>query len=447
MMGRNYHMRNAFLAALFLFLSCVQCLAQFIVDSPWDRNLSRLNVVEIDVRTESVEEAWQRFQNEYAVRSILCCAPGHTWPKREFAFAGASATVKDFLDALCQTYDGQWQHDERTGVIWVFPKGVSYSSLLPQEVRVESDIHAMPMLDGVLAKCRASQYRNPNHPEIEEAREAFYPQYRGSAAPYNYAVAIAQGTYSMRDILNLCAARMPGMTFYIGYDGLRMPIFPVPVTKDVFHFNMRDGIGDFAARELGKANVNLRDSECAALLYREKMASGTVRERWAARYFCGAATLFPAMEAWFDASIPDESGIWAALGIIDLKVHVDFPPEDSRLPMPPSLDRYLRAYLTPARLSDGEARTVLLAGLEMYRASFEAVPDEILSALHARKFTPEQLTGVEFELARIASYNEDIRKMLSDPANPNYIDTGGFCDFLKREPKIHVVKSNTAPAP
>jgi len=117
-----------------------------------------------------------------------------------------------------------------------------------------------------------------------------------------------------------------------------------------------------------------------------------------------------------------------------------------RLTMSQIHETYLRAYLTPERLSGGEPKTVLLSGLELYRAgAFPA--DEIIAALHARKFAPDQLKGIEFEVARIASYNEDIRKMLIDPAHPNHIDTGGFCNFLKIEPKIYVVKPGTPPAP
>ena len=111
-----------------------------------------------------------------------------------------------------------------------------------------------------------------------------------------------------------------------------------------------------------------------------------------------------------------------------------------------NVEKFLRACLTADRLLTGEPRTVLISCLELARAAY-TFPAEILATVRSRRFFPEQLKGIEFELARIASYNEDIRKMLSDPANPNYIDTGGFCDFLKREPKIHVVKSNTAPAP
>lgn len=442
-------MRAWYGAWLISMALCGMASAQFITESSWDRHLPEMRLDNLAVRQPSIEEAWQLTQNEWGFRSILCGAPGHPWPKKEFAFANASATVKDFLDALCQTYDGQWQHDERTGIIWIFPKGIEYASLLAQKVRVEGNILARPMTDGILRRIQDSQYRDPEHPQPEEIRGSFYVDLKVGPNTFNYAVALKEGTYSLRDILNLCAVRHPSITFFIGEAGVCTPIIPLLITRDNLHFSVSQGMLDFLTHEAGrlKADPN-NEAEMAAMAY-ERMATGLCRERRAAQDFVLASTMHWPMDRLLEKAQPSEAGAWVALALVDNVVRKDvvIAGMDTRVVMSRAQDAYFHAYLTPERLSGGDAKTVLLAGLELYRASFGQVPEHILPALHARKFTPEQLQGTEFEVARIASYNEDIRKMLIDPADPNYIDTGGFCDFLKAESKIYMVKPGMPPAP
>lgn len=431
---------------LILVSASFKTWGQFIDSSSWDHALPTFELEKVEVHGNHITEVWQTLQDSFFIRANLYFVDQSYWPNNRFEFSGSSVTVGEILDALCQTYKSQWRQDAKTGIIWIFPEALTYEKLLPKLIEVSENLPAIPMAGKLWEVIRDAQFSNPKAPALDELRESVFlggwtARYLNT---YNYCVAIRKGTYSFRDFVNLCACRNPGIAFYAASDGVRTEIIPRRFGHTDWNQPSLPCMTKFWEREIGP----ITQGRPMLDILQETLASDSPRLRWAARCFCLATGMQWDLERGLASLATNEKSMWTALALVDISVRDDGIPREISGGKKMNLDteKYLRSCLTPERLASGEPKTVLLSCLELVRAGYE-FPKEILSVVRSRKFTPDQLKGIEFELARIASYNEEIRKMLIDPANPNYIDTGGFCDFLKVEPKIYVVKPGTPATP
>jgi hypothetical protein len=202
--------RATFSVAVFtalVFLSAVSAQAgTTLPTSKWDRRLLSLELQNVHIHAKALEEVWQRIMlSQMGVRSVLCL-PDALRPaqKQEFKFDQERCTVLELLQALERAYpDFMYTQDTNTGIIWLHPKDRPYEGILAAKVKVEHDAIALRMREDVMEDLFSLAF-----PQLKLF--AAYPERNAE-----YPVDLPAGTYSVRDILNICCVANPGRTFCV----------------------------------------------------------------------------------------------------------------------------------------------------------------------------------------------------------------------------------------
>lgn len=177
----------------------------------WDKNLPSLETGKVDVNGTSMQEAWKNFSSNVMQHSVLFVQTDFS-TVGDFHFQHANATVRDFLNALVSAYPAYaWEQDARTGVIWIHPKDMAMKDLLPVPLTVTNDYLGLRMQEDVLEKLAANPFSNVRAKKWGT----------GFTDTFDYPVNIPAGAYMVRDIISLCCAANPSISFYITQIGKR----------------------------------------------------------------------------------------------------------------------------------------------------------------------------------------------------------------------------------
>jgi hypothetical protein len=174
--------------------------------SNWESGCLSMELTNCEIKANSIVDLWQHsLSRELGLRLILYLPRAYEGWQLGFNYQREKSTVADIISGVGQAYTNYiYTQDNKTGVIWLHPKDSPYDKILNGQVIVRHPVLGAPMLSGVLG-------------ELENAQNVIYNGRRTAAISrtFNFPVDIPVGTYTIRDIVNLCCVAGPATTFYI----------------------------------------------------------------------------------------------------------------------------------------------------------------------------------------------------------------------------------------
>jgi beta-lactamase regulating signal transducer with metallopeptidase domain len=294
-----------------------------VSESKWDRGLPQLELRKVNLRAEelwngqiritqgdSLTEAWRQVSTRLGIRAVMFVSEEQPLPGQpNFEFVREKCTVEDLLKAFVAAYPGYtYTQDEKTGVIWIHPQTIPYDRILPGRIKVVSNVTGVPMLTGVLDKLAG-------FPSLL-VKVTNMRRNLSIMNTYQYPVDLPAGTYSVRDVLNLCCLADPDRTFAItaprdgGCEIMPSLVFSWGIAVTVHATGGMPGALDFWRREVNALAQGPPSQEQLI----ESFASTNARVRWAARMYAVWEPIDTrALEA---PAAPTVEGIWAAVGLL-----------------------------------------------------------------------------------------------------------------------------------
>jgi hypothetical protein len=288
--------------------------------SKWDQSLPSLELRNVHIHARGLEEVWQHVMlSQMGVRAVMFM-PDSIWPpqgkeftqRKDFRFDREQCRVVELFKALEETYpDFTHTQDTNTGILWLHPKTRPYDSILASKVRVLHDAVALRMREDVLDalfRLKLPQLR----------LFAAYPQQNAE-----YPVDLPAGTFSIRDILNLCCVANPSRTFSVqtGRAEQYCDVQPLAVTGfDPKVHEVSPGAFAYWRVELNPAAQTppTLDQLMDALAARDRQVRGNAR-----RYLDLTLSVFLQQEVPAKVT-PFEKGIWTDVAFLDVEARMDF---------------------------------------------------------------------------------------------------------------------------
>ncbi len=390
------------LTGLFAIIACVAAGeasmgAAPLPGSEWDQSLLTMVLKNVRLEGGSLMETWNRMVQRFLLRCVLVSVNGDADVPRSFSFAAERCNALELLNAIVSTYpDVIWTQDNQYGVIWIHPQSLPYTRILEDRVRITSEELGTPMFDGVLESlAEASAGRIRPDPSISG------PQWRNT---YDYTVDLAAGTYTVRDIINLCCLADPTKTFYIGrrfghVD--RTVIYPLNLNT-LAHRN--DPLPKPGALQIWRLGVGpVGDEGPADDMVCRKMADGDPSVRASARNYASAEM--------FRIRLPDARGkladpqieAWVWLGRVENVVKL------AGAKHPEAVAR-LRQLATDEALLTWPADLSLLVAMDLACLDQDT---HALDVLLRREFKPGQLKGIRSRMFAVARMSKEAREKLA----------------------------------
>ena len=266
----------------------------------------------------SLEDVWQHVMlSQLGVRTVMF-TPDSLWPaqkkeftqKTEFKFDREQCTLAELLRALEEAYpDFTHTQDTNTGIIWLHPKSRPYESILAAKVKVEHDAMALRMRKDVmegLFKLKLPQLR----------LFTAYPEQNAE-----YVVDLPAGTYSIRDILNICCVANPGRTFSVQTDRVEQYCDVQPLAVTGFNPKVHEVSPGALAYWRAEFDETAQTPPTLDQLM-DALADKNGRTRAKARRYRDL-TLSVSLGRLPDKVIPFEKGIWTDIAFLGEEVRMD----------------------------------------------------------------------------------------------------------------------------
>ena len=380
-------------ATLFSLFVAIMASAQnqFVpIPSKWDAELLNIELYNVEIEAMSLVTAWQEIVTKYLLRSCLYCDAHSDSDLSHFAFRSKAATGKEVFDAFFAAFPSYtFSQDQETGIIWIHRKTVRYNDILNEKVRIDSTVWQLPMYSGVLVPmCRLLSPR---------VTAAFFGS-PFAISTFNYCVNLSAGTYSTRDILNLCCVSDPTKSFYVSLTRMGAysikpvnllymnPLVP-PRTAALKFWNMEVGADGAEVPSIGAIGAAMSDPN--------------PRKRWAALSYLKATPVSYRRRDLINKTANANNVIWAALGLKTIEAsYGDFPYLSSK-------GRVMEVFTNDqARLDPG---AVMLTSMELAR---EKQDPSLMDRLRGQNLSEAQLASFKPELIRIARDSKLVRDTL-----------------------------------
>jgi hypothetical protein len=355
----------------------------------WDISLMSLSLSNVQIQAESLPSAWQNVAKSLFLRTVLYSTGG---TDGRFSFSSKQCTVQELLRALASTYNYALTQDDRTGVIWIHPKSIPFTNILTNLVEVRTDQYGVPMWS-----------------EIVPALSLITPyRWRGSGITWNntfsYPVDLPKGTYSVRDVLNLCCVANPSKTFYVSQtDNRPVEIQPYNIiSSDVGY--VQPGALHFWELEIGPLHGNVpADDEVI-----DKLADTNAQVRWAASVYLESELWhYLTQDEWPLKIASPERALWATLGVSR------WLARSNNAPFPGGAER-LRKECTKDFLIHSDPKLAILAATELDRLEHDPKGLELLSKRQISSDDVAQIRSrLSFGIRTSASVKEAMTKNAS----------------------------------
>lgn len=273
----------------------------------WDRQLPVMELGKVQLAGDSLTQAWQAMGEKWLLRTVLVVTPD-LGVARPFTFESDACRGADLLNAVVAAYpEFVWTQDGDTGVIWVHPQTVELANILGERVSVPRRQLGVPMLTGVLEPIRKI---SRNAPAIHRGSEAL-------DNTFNYAVAVPEGTFSIRDMLNQCCLANPSKTFFVSLDGSSTVIYPVNLVSD-----QTDTAPVGAVSMWNLATERSSADAPSAEEIRAGLASADGNVRAAARAYLETMIFRWQPDAWIRETEDVSMGLWIAVAAAEIHVRI-----------------------------------------------------------------------------------------------------------------------------
>jgi len=271
----------------------------------WDKEILFVQIDHVDIEAHSIDEAWLQITKRYLIRiNIYTDKP--EYQNKLFAFNKDKVTGKEILNALLSEYpEFTYTQNPDTGIIWIHPKKVAYGDLLNQKIRISHDAKGVPMYPDIYL------------PLSKLLRPDFVDSSSGSVGkpPPNYLfydVELTAGTYSAREILDLCCSANPSKAFWISQSGATEAhtIYPMPLAYPSPVAPPRVGAVRFWELGIGKSTNGIPTYK----QIREAMASRDPQKRLTASLYLEACDDNYSTKNLLEKAEGADQSIWTALG-------------------------------------------------------------------------------------------------------------------------------------
>jgi hypothetical protein len=388
----------------------------------WDKSLLAMELHHVDMKADSLFDAWSKLGRGFLVRSVLAVGEPDPVPS-PFEFARDVCTVRELIGAMLETYAGYaLSQDADTGVLWIHPAAAPYESLLPVRVAIPPGSAQVPALQGVVRRLQ------------EDGAGTFAIRWRGIVEIFEnacaYPVNLRPGLFAMRDVLNMCCQASPSRTFYIILRGPTALVNPgdlyddglphMPLTPELVQqihdgvLNIRDLPGaEPASKPLPVRPGSLRfwrlgmggTGEAAPALgdVMEALASRNAHERWVARSFIGAGRAGVSIEQIIMQAPHGRKAIWASLAMLSMF--------NLATPSPYMLGlRTIQREISLETAATLDRGTAVLAAMEMARVG----DDALLKKVARWNLGPDELATIDPDGVRIARSSSIVRAALKE---------------------------------
>ncbi len=211
-------MRKFIYSGGMLFAVLIACLLSAHSEAPderrpdlnWDKVLPSLPTGDAGFHGDYLADAWQNINQTLMSRSVLYLTGEFPGADRPFTYnSTVGDTLTTVLNAFVGNYPGLvWTQDEKYGTIWIHPASVRYERILSRRLRVDEDQFGLALHAQVLAS-------------IAQADTSLGDStLRGTGwdNTFNPPVDVPKGSYTIRDLLNICCNASPSTTFYMIQD-------------------------------------------------------------------------------------------------------------------------------------------------------------------------------------------------------------------------------------
>jgi len=346
----------------------------------WDVSLPSLILSNVSLQADSLEVAWQKISNTYFIRSIMYMylTTNSADYSESFVFHRSACTVQELLDAFTTTYSHyRWTQDNKTGIIWIYPKVVDYADLLNQQVEVRTDQCGVPLVTCLI-------------PTLSKVIDHLYLAIvvRGAAMEqtFDYGVDIPKGTYLLRDILNTCCLAHLSTSFGIVRD-FRRGRDSLYVSPDNFAISdaLLPGALHFWELEIGSLNgkTPMEDDVINALNHPDQHV------RWAATQYMEAELWHYKLKRRLKQITLPECTIGPAIGELTWfgRANLAMYPEAMR--------EDLQKWCTPEFLSHGDPHLAVLGALWIVRLGGD---QDALDIVTKRRFSEGDLSEIKSQM-------------------------------------------------
>jgi len=398
-MRLSYHSGTGSANLLVLILSFLLLLGATsaigeTVNSDWDKDLLSIHIDHVAIKSHSIEEAWQQLTRKYLIR-INLYADQPKYQEKVFIFNKNNVTAQEILDALLREYpDFAYTQNPDTGIIWLHPRKVAYGELLNQRVRIRQDAIGVVMYPDVylpLRKLLGSDLVDSHSGTIDRS------------PPYSwfYDMDLAAGTYSAREILDLCCSADPSKTFLIlqqGQSGTH--------TIHLIHLGYASPIAPPRGGAVRFWELGIGKSTNAIPTYRqirEAMASRDPAKRLTASLYFEACDDNYSTKNLLEKPDGSDEAIWSALGVqyaIWRESATNF--FSIMIGATPRIAEDLKNIKDPC--------LALLVSLQLVREGKDtSYVDQIVSQ---HSFTEDEINSIKTEMIRMARSSNTVREKI-----------------------------------
>ncbi|MCP4218518.1 MAG: hypothetical protein GY765_28040 [bacterium] len=359
----------------------------------WEQDLLNLTPGNVSIQARSLTRAWKELSTAYLLRSVLFVSDV-VEEDIPFHFQSEKCRNRDIFDALASTYQLTRVADERTGVSWFLPKGQAYDRVLAPVIQLEPEQLGLPMQSGIL---------EPLALVIENS--GILVKQWGSLFQntFNYAVNLAAGEYTVRDILNACCAANPTKTFLVRKTDKRAFITAVNIVSD-------------AAETVPAGALYLWDSAIGPRLNGEvptqkhvmtALAHQDAKVRYAARNYLEAIIWNAPVDQWVASGSSTEQVLWTCLGVTSVLVRTEEATH------PASIET-IKRLATQNFLTRCEPGLAVMTALELARLTKDASGIRVIKKRNPGAI---ELVGVLPDACRIAALSGFVRNALQTEKN------------------------------
>lgn len=392
----------------------------------WDKDLLSIQIDHVDIKAHSIVEAWQQITTKYLMRMNLYMDRPEPQPKL-FAFSKDKVTGQEMLDALLREYpEFTYTQNPDTGIIWIHPKKVTYSDVLNRRVKINHDARGVQMYPDIYLPLR--KLLGPDFVDSHSGTIDRSPPYS-----WFYDVDLKAGTYSVREILDLCCSANPSKVFLIFQPG-QTEAHTISLTHLVYRSPVappRVGAVRFWELEMGKSTNGIPTYK----QIREAMASRDPAKRLTAcLYFEACEYNYSTKNLLEKADGPDQA-IWSALGAqYAIWRESDTNFFSNRIKSIPRIGEDLKNIKDPC--------LAVLVSLQLTRESKDtSYVDQIVSQ---HSFTEEEINSIKPEMLRMARSSNAVREKIRamhltgpefSPGALRELENTNFLDVVPNGPK------------
>jgi hypothetical protein len=353
----------------------------------WDHELPSLVLNEVSVHAGSLTEAWKAPSTAYLVRSVLVVT-GEIPESMPFEYASAQCVVRDFFDALATRYGMVWTQDERTGVTWLHPADLPYDRVLTARLHVAQPHLGLPMQSGILDTLGASGLTGIT---VKQWGSLFLNT-------FDYAVDIPAGTYTIRDLLNLCCVANPTKTFLARTNPDGMFVTAVNLVSDEAR-SVPPGALYWWDVEIGAERgqpVPTADQLIAAL------ADDKAAVRRAARTYLEAIIWNVPVDDLAAHSVSGAQALWVCIGLLSVLVRSETATHRTSIEI-------MQRLATGNFFIECESELAVMTALELARLAKDL---RALEVVVRRNLVAEDIREVASDACRVAASSPFVREAL-----------------------------------